>query len=73
MGVYQSATEPDVRAKTVKHYTTNADVENFGKDYFTRWLRKKYGIPRKTRPIIIDRGADGWTWKFEWYEVETFN
>ena len=73
MGVYRSVTQPEIREKRVRYGLTDSDIEALGEKYITEWLRKKFDVPRKVKPEILRNSAGFWSWRFDWYEVETFN
>lgn len=72
MGVYQSATEPEVRRKTYREVVSGEAVWSVGKRKLIKWMRKRVGIPVKVKPEERLTSM-GWEFRFDWFEVETFN
>lgn len=73
MGVYQSATEPEVRAKSYQHLFYQDELDRFGEAQLLGYFRKKHKIPAKVKPLITAHDHGTYTYRFEWFEVETFN
>lgn len=72
MGVYQSATEPNVRRKSLTYMVLPYELEVFGaSDVFAR-LRRAHKIPLKVTPTV-EVSDLGTKLVFSWFEVETFN
>ena len=72
MGVYQSATVPEVRVRTAKQIISGNIIDSMGKRAVVRMLRKEGRIPSRVEPeerLVFG----GWEFTFRWYEVETFN
>lgn len=74
MGVYQSATLPEIRRKSFRQIEDAHLVDRFGQRAIIQRHRKTGGIPRKVNPSVV-RLTDPSAYRFEydWYEVETFN
>lgn len=72
MGVYQSATEPEVRRKTYQEIVSGRIIDSVGKRKIIKWMREGRKIPSKVEPserLVLG----GWEFRFDWFEVETFN
>lgn len=72
MGVYQSATEPEVRRKTYREVVPGNVIDSVGKRKLIKWMREHAKIPTKVQPeesLVYG----GWEFHFQWFEVETFN
>lgn len=72
MGVYQSATEPEVRRKSYVEIVPGNVIDSVGKRKIVKWMRKRVGIPAKVKPEERLTSM-GWEFRFDWFEVETFN
>lgn len=72
MGVYQSATEPKVHRKSYCEIVPGDAVWSVGKKKLIKWMRQRGGIPAKVKPeeTLV---YGGWEFRFDWFEVETFN
>ena len=73
MGVYQSATEPEIRAKRVTQWVSRMAAETMSEGLIAKTFQKQFGIPRKVKPVITYSSGGNAEYVFRWYEVETFN
>jgi len=72
MAVYQSVTEPEVRRKTYQEVVSGHIIDSVGKRKVIKWMRGSGKVPAKVEPserLVYG----GWEFRFEWFEVETFN
>lgn len=72
MGVYQSATEPKVSRKTYVEVVPGNVIDSVGKRKLVKWMRKNHHIPAKVVPEESLTSL-GWEFRFDWFQVETFN
>lgn len=71
MGVYQSKTEPRVRRRHYEYMVAGGHLEKIGKKLMIKVIQQRANIPRRVMPTTVPSGLGGYTFKFDWYEVET--
>ncbi len=74
MGVYQSAIWPEVRRKEYRQIEDAYLVRTFGRAAVISQHQKRAGIPRRVKPTVVEMSdPSSLDFRYEWYEVETFN
>ena len=73
MGVYQSAIEPVTRKKSFACIFNQYELDRFGEKQLTAYYRRTHKIPRKVVPVREDHSDGSATFRFHWFEVETYN
>lgn len=74
MGVYQSATEPEIKRRILRQVEDRHLIDQIGEANMIAYHRKWHKIPSKTKPVVTTLSdPSAIEFYYSWFEVETFN